>query len=87
MTFPVLLPLLLALLMPVLTFAVGLVIAGPGKRLRWTVLFVATSTLFGFATPYLFRQDGLLIGLVMFGIVPLAPAFMLWLAWKIRRSS
>lgn len=79
-----------ALIMTALTFAVGLAIAGPANWLRWTVTFVATSALSGAILAYGFPRsmpEGVISGLVMCALMPLVPAFMLWLAHLIHKHS
>jgi hypothetical protein len=78
------------LIMIALTFSVGLAIAGPANWLRWTAAFLATSVISGAIMACWFRQalpEGVFGGIVLCGLMPLAPAFMLWLAHLIRKHS
>lgn len=76
-----------ALIMIALTFSVGLAIAGPANWLRWTVTFAAVSALSSAIVEYGLPKllpEGVISGLLMCGLMPLAPAFLLWLAHLIR---
>jgi hypothetical protein len=75
------------LTLPVITFAIGLVIAGPSKWIQWTAVFFLAASVSGviFATAgTIIPKDGVWLGLGLFGIVPLLPALFLWLAVLVR---
>ena len=78
-----------ALILAAVTFAVGLAIAGPAHWFKWTITFLAASTLLGAIAGYFFRQvpDGVVGGLIMCALMPLVPAFLLWLAHLINARS
>ncbi|WP_431479417.1 hypothetical protein [Massilia eburnea] len=79
-----------ALIMIALTFSVGLAIAGPANWLRWTATFAAVSALSGAIVEYGLPKllpEGVISGLVLCGLMPLTPAFMLWLAHLIHKHS
>jgi hypothetical protein len=71
----------------VITFAIGLAIAGPSKWIKWTTVFLLAAAVSGliFATAgTIIPKDGVWLGLGLFGIVPLLPALFLWLAVLVR---
>jgi hypothetical protein len=78
-----------ALILAAVTFAVGLAIAGPAHWFKWTITYLAASTLLGAIAGYFFRQvpEGVVGGLIMCALVPLVPAFLLWLAHLINARS
>ena len=69
------------------TFFIGWAIAGPARWLAWTVVFIVAGTAATVALYLLVKLagDGLLAGVAGFGILPLTPAFLLWLASLLRR--
>lgn len=74
--------------LPLLTFAIGLAIVGPSNWLKWVALFsvVAMLTVGAFSlAASILPKDGVWVGLFMFGLIPLLPAFFLWLANVMRR--
>jgi hypothetical protein len=72
----------------ILSFALGLAIAGPGRRVLWSVVAVLISCIpvlvlaFGSALPDV--NGNLYFGVMAFGLFPLFPALLLWLANTIR---
>ncbi|HEY0589814.1 MAG TPA: hypothetical protein VGD52_27050 [Pseudoduganella sp.] len=69
------------------TFFIGWAIAGPARWLAWTVVFIIASA-FTMAVLHVLAKSasgGLLAGVLGFGILPLTPAFFLWLASMLRR--
>jgi hypothetical protein len=78
-----------ALALPIMTFAIGLAIAGPSKWIKWIAVFFLAAAVSGviFATAKaIVPVDGVWVGLGLFGIVPLLPALFLWLAVLVRGS-
>lgn len=70
-----------------LTFLIGLAIAGPAKWGRWSIAFVIASALIGGAAALLLPmvpKEGVISGVVACGIMPLIPAFLFWLAIQLR---
>ena len=69
------------------TFTMGLAIAGPSRWLRWSIVFViASAALIAsviFVQPHL-PKGGVVAGVIAVGLIPLAPAFYLWLAYLVR---
>jgi hypothetical protein len=79
----------LAIATMLVTFFLGLAIAGPSKWLSLTVALVMTGV-FAITAVYLlaaWSNGGILAGLIGFGILPLAPALFLWMACLIRRRN
>jgi hypothetical protein len=78
-----------ALIMYALIFAMGLAFAGPANWLRWTLAFLAASALIGivFTVVLPLIPNAILSGILMCALMPLGPAFMLWLARRIRARS
>jgi hypothetical protein len=73
--------------MILLTFAMGLAIARPSMWLRWSIVFViASAALIAsviFVQPHL-PKEGIVAGVITVGLLPLTPAFYLWLAYLVR---
>lgn len=72
-----------------MTYAMGLALAGPSRWHKWSIVFAIVTALIPAAAIYLWPklpQDGILIGIIMFGLAPLLPAFYLWLAHQLRRT-
>ncbi|MGW8394804.1 hypothetical protein [Pseudoduganella sp. HUAS MS19] len=69
------------------TFFIGLAIAGPSRWLAWSVVFAAANICAMVVLHFLAKLsiDGILAGLLGFGLLPLTPAFFLWLASLLRR--
>lgn len=72
-----------------ITFIIGLAIAGPARWLAWTAVFVVASAFASVVLYFLTKlsSNGVLAGVVVFGLLPLIPAFQLWLACLLRRRS
>jgi peptidoglycan/LPS O-acetylase OafA/YrhL len=73
--------------LPIMTFSLGLAIAGPSNWIKWTAVFLLAAMLSGviFALGVaIVPTDGVWLGLGLFGIVPLLPALLLWLAVLVR---
>ena len=68
------------------TFFIGWAIAGPARWLAWTVAFIVAGTAATVALYFLVKLagDGVLAGVAGFGLLPLTPAFLLWLASLLR---
>lgn len=69
------------------TFFIGWAIAGPARWLAWTVVFIVAGTAATVALYFLVKLagDGVLAGVAGFGLLPLTPAVLLWLASLLRR--
>lgn len=69
------------------TFFIGWAIAGPARWLAWTVVFIVAGTVATVALYFLVKLAGdwPLAGVAVFGLLPLTPAFLLWLASLLRR--
>ena len=70
--------------MILMTFTMGLAITGPSRWLRWSIVFVIASAALIASVNYLLPhlpKDGIVIAIITVGLVPLTPAFYLWLAY------
>jgi|GEM_PF-6987493 len=74
-----------------LTLAVGMAIAGPGRRVAWAgaalPVFAALAIVWTYCAPYLAgAKHDLYFGILFCGLLPCVPGLLFWLAHRMRQG-